>query len=495
MTHHTGTIWLLAALFALAGCDDDDDGGGAGGSGGGDAHVDHDGAGGMGGEGGMGGAEQDAEPPPLDMSDLPDADTAYVACVEACDGFMACVGDRCPGATPATLRAECMTACEGNASFAAVLRGTDNCQDTVGFVAQQSAAIAAACDTDLPPPPEEPLCADYAARARECLIAVCPPAAELGPGAEVIFRNECNEQVADGTLPREALANIGAAACDNPLIAPLLDFLLTGGGGEDAPLAALCEDGPATDGVTCAEACGFLAMCIPEGTPEDMGGALRDEEVCRLLCGVGVGELQPANWHCFADANNCGALVMCVQNPPPIEPDFDCSGFAARATECIAETCPPAERFEADLPHLIDYLCREAVDDGVAEPEALAAIGPDTPCDHEALVGAVSFFTQVDPEDDDSGLLVGICAGDEPPQDPALCAAACAELSPCIPPGTPEDDGGALADPALCRFYCTLDPELPGDIWQCIDDAPDCGAIFACFPAEPDEPPPPEPMR
>lgn len=499
MTHQPGLSWLLITALALTtiACDDGDSDPDD------DAATGLDGSAGEGGEGGMGGDADGAagqggmggdpdQGTPIEDQGISDLSPPDPACTEACDGFLLCAPDLCPGADLTVLGNACLTACAANASFAAVLRGTDNCADTVGFVSQQSARIATLCDTEPPPPPMDPLCDDYGLRAAECLTEVCPFAAELGLGATQIFRNFCNEQVANGSIPREQLENIAMAPCNNPLIAPIVNFVTTRGDNpESGALTDLCTNGPTTDGVTCDAACATLRMCIPEGTGEGMGGALRDEGLCRLICGIGVAEVPDATWPCLATAENCGALPMCLQNPPPIEPDFDCTRFAARAVECITETCPPADAYGDDLIGVIDYLCHEAVDDGEAEPDALEAIGPATPCDDEALTGAVTFFTQTLPEEDDSGLLVGVCAGDPPPTDPAICAAACTEFSACIPPGTPADDGGAISDPRVCRVYCTLGAEVPVEVWECVAAADECAAVFACFPEEPDEPPPP----
>lgn len=480
------TVRLTAALAVVLafGCDDDDGGGGAGG--GGDAAVALDGSGGGGGE--VDGDVADAMPTDADPMDAADNRVAIdmsgpdQRCVDACEPFALCAEVACEGVEPAALREACVSACDGNGSFAVVLEGIDNCPDRVAFVAQQSNEINRVCDTTPPPPPEEPLCVDYGARAAACLAERCAPAAELGQGADYSFVNFCNQQVVVGNIMPGQLGNIAQAPCDNPLIAPIVDFVTTNTGDPaSGAFVDLCESGPQHPAAVCGPACDTVRMCIPEGTPEDMGGGLRDEGLCRLVCGVGIPEIQRDSWPCLAEAE-CAELGTCLADPPPPEPPFDCSGFAARASVCIVEACEPAEPYADDLIPFIDRLCVQAVADGQAEPEALAAIGPETPCDDEALVGAVAYFTQELPDDDDSGLLVPLCEGMPPANAPALCASACETLSPCIPPDAGEDDGAPLADQAICRVYCGLSPETPTAIWQCIDAAADCGAVGACFP-------------
>ncbi len=476
------TLAAAMALLLLAGCDDDDGGGGAGGAGGGgDAIVELDGSGGSGDA--MVGAGPDADL--VDAADMPTAaDMAGPSqrCVDACARFEPCIEMACERADRAALVTACVEACESSPPFVSVLGGIDNCPDRVAFVSQSSPEVAQACDTTPPPPPDEPLCEDYGARAAACLAEVCAPAAELGVGADYSFVNFCNTQVAAGNIMPAQLGNIGAAPCDNPLIAPIVEFVVTNTGDPaSGSFIELCEDGPQHPAAVCEGACDTLRMCIPEGTPEDMGGGLRDEGLCRLVCGVGIPEVQRDSWPCLATAE-CAALGACLTDPPPPEPPFDCSGFASRASVCIVEGCPAAEPYGADLIPFIDRLCVQAVTDGEAEADALAMIGPETPCDHEALVGAVSYFTEVIPADEGSGLLVAVCDGMPPANEAALCGSACQALSPCIPPGAGDDDGGALIDQGICRVYCGLSPEVPTDVWQCVDAAADCAAVGACFP-------------
>ncbi len=476
--------WIIGGLaLALAACDGDDGGGGDP-----DVMVETDGSGGMGGMGGVGGGLE------VDMGD-PDMAEAVVdmggpgpdaACRMACDRFLECAADVCTGDD---LEDDCLEACGGNRSFPSVLDGIATCPDVVAFVEQQSPAVAMACDNEEPPVEQEPLCLEYGARAGECLAEICPPAGELGPGAASAFIDFCNNQITQGNIQPGQLANIRMAGCDNPLIGPIVDYVVADNGQPDSgAFEELCTEGVQWPADVCEAACDFLEMCIPEGTPENMGGGLRDEVTCRIICGISIPEVQRATWPCLASAEDCDAFGMCLQNPPPIEPEVDCAPFAARAAACMTEACPPLADSGLDMPPVVDFLCRQAVADGEVPAEVIEAIGPETPCDDEGLAGAVDFFTVGDPDDPDSGALGPLCAGDALPRPAELCDGACATISPCILPELGAD-AQILADAAVCSYVCRVGgDDIPDMVWQCATEAADCMAVYACFPG--DEPPP-----
>lgn len=473
---------LLCVAAAALGCDDggggDDDldmapeADGAGGEGG------MGGEGGFGGEGGMGGMPDMGEPD----EGAGGADGGpSMACVMACDRFLACAVDACEG----DLGAACFDACAASPSFASVLGGIPACPDVVAFAAQQSAAIGAACDSEPPPPMREPLCDDFGARAGECLVEACAEAADLGPGASALFTDVCNEQVAAGNIQPGQLGGIRQAGCDHPIIAPVVQFITTdtgqaGSGG----FIGLCRDGTQLPPETCDAACAYVRMCIPEGTPEGMGGALRDEPFCRLLCGVGVPEVRVESWACFAGSDNCAEIGQCLQNPPPIErPEADCGPFAARATECVAAACAPLAETGLDLAPIVELLCGQAVADGDVPPEVIEAVGPETPCEDEALTGAVQFFTVEDPEDPDAGLIAGICRGEGTANTAEQCDPACEQIAPCIRPEF-GPDAQPFGDLETCRSLCRITEEFDADVLACVVAAgPDaCPEVLACFP-------------
>ena len=211
------------------------------------------------------------------------------------------------------------------------------CGELVERLANEVPAIGSRCEGTAVP--INPACAEYAEVASACLTEQCPNAATLGPGTENLFANLCSAALANGDFEVSQLAGIANSGCNNLLVSSVIGYFLAVDGPEGSGgLLPLCQDGPLNAAETCDVACNKLNECIPEGTPEDEGGGLRDYPACRLLCGASDA-IAPETWTCVSGQDSCGDVFACFQEPRP-EPIDACIGFAAVVDGCIAQSCP-----------------------------------------------------------------------------------------------------------------------------------------------------------
>ena len=161
--------------------------------------------------------------------------------------------------------------------------------------------------------------------------------------------------------------------------------------------------------------------------------------------------------------------------PPPHLPE--CDTFAERLSVCLTDACPPFSPLAADSRGLLSAICDQQAANGEVPRDAFASVGPLTPCDAPILSPYVRYLTEVIPGGDGSGSLRPICEAG-PLNPPERCAVACAHLSPCLPPDSP---GAALRDEPICRYFCGVSPDITPEVWECIEAAPLCVSVGACF--------------
>jgi hypothetical protein len=411
---------------------------------------------------------------------MPEPDDAGMTiaedCDAVCDRFVECAAEVCPMGNGIVLRAACRMSCLADADFASGAAAIDDCTDLVTFVGRRSPSVADRCGE--PTVPQSPLCEEYATLAASCLQDVCPNSAELGDGAPYIFSSICSDGLVRGTFSEDQLVNIADANCQNLLVSTVIGYLTVPGNGMGSgQLAGLCNDGPANDAETCDSACRQLAECIPEGTPEEEGGGLRDYGSCRYLCGA-FEALPSSTWECVGAKDACGDAFACFDDDGTPETVQECVGFGQLISRCIQEDCAQVEPYSVPLAQSISGLCDYVVSEGydVAEIEMITnadTCGPLTE-------GWESYYLEVSPDSEDgSGLLVGLCS-DMPSNPPEVCTQACENLANCIP----EDSGNALADRAVCGFYCSVvsEGDFPAQQWQCVSESNMCEAVGDCFP-------------
>ena len=182
------------------------------------------------------------------------------------------------------------------------------------------------------------------------------------------------------------------------------------------------------------------------------------------------------DWFVFAEQQlEEDWLSECVGNDSSLA--IDCSPFGERITSCMLEECMPLDTYEAGLANLMTSLCQEQASMDQDAASFLSSVDERMPCSHPILEAYTNYFLQEDPSDPEAGSLVEICEGS--PQNPAdTCDQACRHLGPCIPPGS---DGEALADYDNCAFYCALSPEIPSELWQCLEESALCSSVGNCF--------------
>ncbi len=324
-------------------------------------------------------------------------------------------------------------------------------------------------------------CGAYAERATQCLLELCPAAAQVEDGLFKAVAHVCSEEVEAEAWTEEAAAAVGEdTPCDDPLVAQGIAQLTvdTPEDDDDGFLVALCASGePAESPEVCASACEQLSPCSPED------GGMRDPDICALVC-ASIFNLPDDVWQCVIDAAGCEAVNECVEVFQGGGPDV-CGPFADLATGCVVERCAPAGPVSTGLGYVIRHLCGEEVASEAWTEEALraavAAAAGDEHCDDPIIAQLVELLLVDDPLVADDGWLARMCA-EGPAHDGDLCDAACDDLTPCLP-----DDAGGLRDPDICRLVCASDFGPGGGVWQCALDAEACEEVQACLPDPPDD--------
>ncbi len=419
-----------------------------------------------------GGVGSDDAIAPPDMAAIPEQDAGEDPCPGACARVSDCSAELCVGYDADALAASCAVTCGSVGAFAAVAGGAETCQDVVDFAAQSiGGAYAEACAGG-GAGREWSECALFAEHFVECLVAACPGGASVEAQLVAAYAGYCNENLDGGGNPQE-FANLGALPCEHQVIREIIAQQLEpdpedpNAGG----LASLCEEGPSPDVETCTAACARLAPCIPDDA--DPGAlSLRDLDRCVFTCAATAAIPDPV-WECIEGASTCDEVYPCFMGPPEVE---NCDVYGARVAACAVEDCPGVISVEETLGAILAGACAEIVQQGNLTAEQVAGVSAETSCDDPAVAGLVSYLTTDGPAEEDGGL-VPVC--EAPAQEPALCEAACAVLSPCAPVGSPIQ---TLRDPRICEYLCVVEAEVPEEVWSCVRDAEMCDAALACLP-------------
>jgi|GEM_PF-1463034 len=234
----------------------------------------------------------------------------------------------------------------------------------------------------------------------------------------------------------------------------------------------------------CEAACARVAECVTEVCPAQAGAQRAEvEQACRFECAA-----NPSFPIVVGGIDTCADVVafgrqavgeplptLCPEGTGPAGHYPVCDVFGERAATCIAEVCAPVESLREVVIAAYTRFCDDAANRGEFNPDDVAAlITPQTDCSFPILADIVRSSTE--PGSD----LANVCAnGPVVPQD--VCVAACAVLSPCIPP---DADAAALADPALCGYVCGVNADVDARIWACAADLESgaaCDVALGCF--------------
>ena len=271
-------------------------------------------------------------------------------------------------------------------------------------------------------------------------------AEEAGSEQEATSEEEAgNEEEAESEEEREALSVECASSCD-----ALLDCINTS---EDSA----CQ----TDAVT---------LDLISSACQDRCESFAPFSV--IASGIDTCE----DWFVFAEQqleedwlSECGGSSSSLS--------IDCRPFGDRITSCMLEACMPLNTYETGLANFMTSLCQDQASMDQDAAAFLASVDESMPCTHPILEAYTNYFLQENPSDPEAGSLAEICEGN-PQNTEETCDNACRHLGPCIPPGS---DGEALADYDNCTFYCALSPEIPSELWQCLEESALCSSVGNCF--------------
>ena len=412
----------------------------------------------------------------------PDASTAE-RCEPVCARLADCAAETCAGGDALErdqVTGWCAEACAAGPSFLPVAGGTETCNDLVAFGRQTlDPAFAGVCTPDPARPPEHPVCGPFGDRIAACIAESCAPALPVRDRLAGAFAQYCNSAVAEGTLDPmnvQAIAREGTP-CDSPTLAMIVRQQIEGEGPDNAGLSAFCA-GEGASAEECEAACASIAPCVP---PEDENAAVfRNADRCFQVCASSAVQSE-AVWGCAAEETACPSVVACFgqggQGMPP--PPGACEAYGARAATCLEATCAPAAEARDAVAGWLAVLCDQLARQGDLPADALGTVGPETSCDSPLIAPVLTYLTTDSPDSPDGGGLVPLCTG-MTERTVEACAAACANLAPCIPE---ESDGAALRDPAICEIYCLGDaPEVPAEGWDCFIAADmGCEAVLTCI--------------
>lgn len=470
--------WSIVAVLALAGCSEDNDAVADpeedvgvvfdGAVSAGDVGSDTEDAQAAATDGGG-----DARPATSDAAPLdPDAQVVD-PCEETCSRVVDCAVEVCEG-MPDPMEG-CLEICAGNPSFSIVAAGIPVCAELVVYAGQNLPELAS-CNGDGPiEPGDDPVCAVFGERVASCLGDRCAAAADQVDGFTVFYTFVCNSEVANGNLNLDELGAFinEATPCEAPALANIITNIINGDPErpDDRGLGQrYCEEGPDPSVAVCAASCDVLAPCIPE---DGENAFLRDTELCTQFCAINGGENGEA-WTCAGGVQSCEEAFACFQ-PPRIEA---CGTLAGLLSRCLPERCAPAGEITDGLTMVFDDECQGRARSGEIPAEALEALDPAGPCDQELVATLIDDLIREPVEDQEVGSFQSFCV-DGPLVPADRCVAACANVGPCI---GPMDDGAALRDPAVCAYFCALDPTVPPETWQCMEAAVGgCGAVGQCF--------------
>jgi hypothetical protein len=230
--------------------------------------------------------------------------------------------------------------------------------------------------------------------------------------------------------------------------------------GADASMST--PDG-AAPAATCDGVCDRFVECAADLCPEASALVLRAS--CRLACMDA-----PAFAALASSVDECSDLVTFVGRRSPeigmrcdlgSEADPLCAAYAIRASECFSEVCPNSDELGEGIVSLFGSICEDQVSGGRWAPNFLDGIEMAM-CDHP-LIGPMIEYLTVRGEGEDSGGFEALCE-DGPVTAGETCHAACDFIGDCIPAGTPNEQGGWLADYDVCRWVCGTSPDIDPEV-------------------------------
>lgn len=258
----------------------------------------------------------------------------------------------------------------------------------------------------------------------------------------------------------------------------------TGGsaaGGADAGSGGALADAGISE--ACGPVCERVADCAAEVCGEAAAGARAAiVQDCATTCSG-----NPSFEIVAGGIETCGDLVdfgrqslgatfntVCDAAAVPDEVFPVCDIFGERLSTCLVEACPAMAAVAGAAAGAYRYYCNGAANNGELDPDQLAMyLTPETPCSTQFLADIVAEQTG------EGGDLAPFCAHG-PYNSPQTCAAACADIGPCIQPGA---DGQELRDADFCAYVCAISASPSPTVWECLEaTGPEqCEAAGACF--------------
>ena len=247
----------------------------------------------------------DATPPLPDAGAPVDAGPVDV-CALACEIILGCAIQACPGQGDEEMAMACVADCAGDAAFASTVQDATTCDAVFALAVGRGGELAALCGPDSG---AALACAAVSGPYAVCLEAVCPHAAALGEEGLIAFTaGVCENAIANGLITVEVAEMAAMTPCGEGVMEIFVNYLVDP---PDGLLAGMCADGPRNADAVCGPACELIGRCIPEGTPADMGGRLRDLGYCRYVCGA-QDDLDSETWECLSITDGCGDGFACI---------------------------------------------------------------------------------------------------------------------------------------------------------------------------------------
>lgn len=260
-----------------------------------------------------------------------------------------------------------------------------------------------------------------------------------------------------------------------------------GAGGTGTGGAGAAGAGGAGPDAGIPEACGAVCEHVADCAAEVCGDAAAGARAaivqdCAATCGANpsfeivAGGIETCNDLVDFGRQSLGATfnTVCDAAAVPDEVYPVCEIFGERLSTCLVEACPAMRAVAGAAAGAYRYYCNGAANNGELDPGQLAMyLTPETPCSTQFIADIVAEQTG------EGGDLAPFCAHG-PYSSPQTCAAACADIGPCIQPGA---DGQELRDPDFCAYVCAISASPSPEVWACLEaTGPDqCEAAGACF--------------
>lgn len=255
----------------------------------------------------------------------------------------------------------------------------------------------------------------------------------------------------------------------------------TAAGGADAGSGGATGDAAVSE--ACGPVCERVADCAAEVCGEAAAGARAAiVQDCVSTCGA-----NPSFEIVSGGIETCGDLVdfgrqslgatfntVCDAAAVPDEVYPVCEIFGERLSTCLVEACPALQAAAGAAAGAYRYYCNGAANNGELDPVQLGMyLTSETPCSTQFIADIVAEQTGA------AGDLAPFCAHG-PYNSPQTCAAACADIGPCIQPG---GEGQELRDPDFCAYVCAVGESPSPAVWSCLESTgpEQCEAAFACF--------------